>query len=119
MSKKIIGFLIPIIGTILILKYLTKGSKKNTQINRASSSNKIKGEKRVVNMNKLNERQQKILKLFKKRSVLLPVDIYAIAPDLSTRTLRRDMNKLVELGFVIQKGSTKDTKYILKNNYEI
>ncbi len=61
----------------------------------------------------LNSRQLEILKLLDKREVLLPSDIYSLHPQVSTRTLRRDMTSLVELGMVKQEGSTKDTKYIL------
>ncbi len=65
------------------------------------------------NLKGLNSRQLEILKLLDKREVLLPSDIYALHPQVSTRTLRRDMTSLVELGMVKQEGSTKDTKYIL------
>lgn len=64
-----------------------------------------------VKISGLTPRQEEILKIFKKRDVVLPSDIYAVAPDLSTRTLRRDMDKLVSLGVVRQEGSTKDTRY--------
>ncbi|OGC44471.1 hypothetical protein A2400_00915 [candidate division WS6 bacterium RIFOXYB1_FULL_33_14] len=65
------------------------------------------------NLRSLNSRQLKILKLLEKRKVLLPSDIYSLHPQVSTRTLRRDMTSLVELNIVKQEGSTKDTKYIL------
>lgn len=61
----------------------------------------------------LNMRQKDILKLLRKRKVLLPSDIYSLHPNVSTRTLRRDMTTLVNIGLVLQEGNTKDTKYIL------
>jgi len=69
---------------------------------------------RVVHT-KLNDRQKDILKLMKKRKLLLPSDIYALHPNVSTRTLRRDMTFLVEANFVRQEGSTRDTRYILNS----
>jgi predicted DNA-binding transcriptional regulator YafY len=51
-----------------------------------------------------------------KKKVVLPSQIYDLYPEVSTRTLRRDMDVLVELGFVRQEGSTRDTKYILNNH---
>lgn len=116
MSKKVLGFVIPIVGIALVLKYLYRGNRSNT----AMEHKAVKEEKNVVKTpvkyphGKLNERQENILKLFKKRDTLLPTDIYSIAPNLSTRTLRRDMTKLVELGLVLQEGNTKDSRYILK-----
>lgn len=61
----------------------------------------------------LNARQVDILKIIEKRKILLPSDIYELQPQVSTRTLRRDMTSLVQLGLVKQEGSTKDTRYIL------
>ena len=69
-----------------------------------------------TNKKSLNERQKGILKLMNKKKVVLPSEIYDLYPNVSTRTLRRDMDVLVDLHFVSQEGSTKDTKYIL-NNY--
>jgi len=65
------------------------------------------------NLKSLNSRQLDILKLLEKRKILLPSDIYTLHPQVSTRTLRRDMTSLVNLNLVQQEGSTKDTKYIL------
>lgn len=62
----------------------------------------------------LNDRQLKIVELFKTKDVVLPSEVYSLHPDVSTRTLRRDMDVLVSRGFVVQEGSTRDTKYILK-----
>jgi predicted HTH transcriptional regulator len=70
----------------------------------------------VSNSKSLNERQRGILKLMQKKKVVLPSQIYDLYPEVSTRTLRRDMDVLVELGFVRQEGSTRDTKYILNNH---
>lgn len=109
--KKLLGFLIPIVGIFLLLRYI---GEKPVQIERRETVRKRKSTYERKAKVKLNSRQEEILKLFNKREILLPTDIYSVAPDLSTRTLRRDMDKLVELDLVIKSGSTKDTKYILK-----
>lgn len=59
----------------------------------------------------LNERQSKILKLIMSKKEVCPSDIYKLEPDVSTRTLRRDMDVLVRAGVVRQYGNTKSTKY--------
>lgn len=64
---------------------------------------------------KLNSRQVEILKLFKKRTSLIPSDIYSLHPQVSTRTLRRDMEGLAQLNIVKQEGKTRDAKYLLKD----
>lgn len=63
----------------------------------------------------LNPRQRKILDQIKLKNRMDPKDIYALVPNVSTRTIRRDMDTLVDLGFVLQQGSTKSTTYIYKN----
>ena len=64
---------------------------------------------------KLNSRQIEILKLFKKRTSLIPSDIYSLHPQVSTRTLRRDMEGLAQLNIVKQEGKTRDAKYLLRD----
>ena len=63
----------------------------------------------------LNARQKKILEEIKSRGILEPSEIYELVPGVSTRTVRRDMDKLVEVGLVLQRGTTKSTQYIYKS----
>jgi predicted HTH transcriptional regulator len=63
----------------------------------------------------LNSRQKKILDEIKSRGIMEPSEIYELVPGVSTRTVRRDMDKLVKAGFVLQRGATKSTQYIYKN----
>lgn len=60
----------------------------------------------------LNERQNRILMELKCRGEISPSEIYRLQPNVSTRTLRRDMDVLVKAGIVRQDGNTKSTKYI-------
>lgn len=121
MNKKITDFLIPIAVLTATLAYIYTKKEKGSGIkqeHKGKEDNRIQidNSKSISenSMDKLNDRQREILKLFKRRSVLIPTDIYSVAPNVSTRTLRRDMTKLVDMGLVIQDGSTKDTRYILK-----
>lgn len=63
----------------------------------------------------LNTRQKKILREIESRGILEPSEIYELVPGVSTRTVRRDMDKLVEAGLVLQRGATKSTQYIYKS----
>lgn len=63
----------------------------------------------------LNARQKKILREIESRGILEPSEIYELVPGVSTRTVRRDMDKLVEAGLVLQRGATKSTQYIYKS----
>ena len=70
----------------------------------------VKEEKPLKNLH-INDRQSRILESIRSKKVLEPKDIYNLIPDVSTRTLRRDMDVLVARGVVKQQGSTKNTKY--------
>jgi predicted HTH transcriptional regulator len=63
----------------------------------------------------LNARQKKILQEIESRGIMEPSEIYELVPGVSTRTVRRDMDKLVEAGLVLQRGATKSTQYIYKS----
>lgn len=77
---------------------------KKPQKSRVKISNKIES--------KLNERQKVILEEMKRKREMTPKEIYSLIPNVSTRTVRRDMDVLVELTLVKQQGSTKATTYI-------
>lgn len=111
MFKKIWYVISFLLGIFVFLKLFTKEEK----VERRFTKPLIKEEKRVTrrSLRGLNERQLKIFKLLEKRKVLLPSDIYSLHPQVSTRTLRRDMTSLVDMNFAKQEGSTKDTRYIL------
>ena len=114
MFKKIFYIISILLGIAVVLKVSqTKEYKDDLDVFKP-----IKREPEVKyvkkrNLKNLNSRQLEILKLLEKRKVLLPSDIYLLHPQVSTRTLRRDMTSLVNFNLVQQEGSTKDTKYIL------
>lgn len=115
-SKKTVYFLSTVLGAFLLFKMFSQKKEGFTPLTKYPQPKPEKEAKEKIvkiKSKNLNERQQGILKLIKKRNVVLPSDIYSLNPNVSTRTLRRDMDVLVELGFVKQEGSTRDTKYIL------
>lgn len=58
-----------------------------------------------------NDRQQRILAVVKEKGMITPKELQSLLPDVSTRTLRRDMDALAKAKLVSQKGSTKSTFY--------
>lgn len=111
----ILGFLF---GAFLIYKAftekkeLTKVKEEEGEITLKAAKDEVKKvEKIEKKIYPINERQYKILAKIKEKGRMEPSEIYALEPNVSTRTLRRDMDVLVKQGVVKQEGSTKSTKY--------
>lgn len=83
-----------------------KSTTKKQSVNKAEKIEKKDTSK------KLSTRQEKILALLKEKGEIYPVELKELLPDVSTRTIRRDMTDLEKRGIVQQKGSTKSTYYI-------
>ena len=99
-EKKRIGILeilSVLLGVFIIFKLVSKQKKLPKEGEEDNLNHMF-----VSNGKSLNERQRGILKLMQKKKVVLPSQIYDLYPEVSTRTLRRDMDVLVELGFVSQ-----------------
>lgn len=82
-------------------KAIDSGNKEEKDLNKHDEKVKIF----------LTERQKVILGNIKKEKKVYPTDLKLLLPNVSTRTIRRDMTKLVELKLIEQKGSTKSTYY--------
>jgi len=112
----ILGFLF---GAFLVYKIVSekkeskeeKKEEKGEITPKAVSDEVKKIEKIEKKVYPINERQYKILATIKEKGRMEPSEIYALEPNVSTRTLRRDMDVLVKQGVVKQEGSTKSTKY--------
>jgi len=115
MFKKFLSLISTILGVFFFFKLFSKKNTYNFRYEEKKDSTKELQMKKIATAVRktLNSRQKETIKLLQKRKVLLPSDIYELHPDVSTRTLRRDMTSLVELGIVKQEGSTRDTRYIL------
>jgi predicted HTH transcriptional regulator len=104
------------LGAFLITK-LTHQETSSTPVSKESPEKK-KEEKPEVKVEKveekilgLNDRQIRILKVVKEKGIITPKDIQTLVPDVSSRTLRRDMDVLAKEKYISQKGSTKSTFY--------
>lgn len=105
---------------LFLIIFLKRGEGKKTE---HQLGDKLEEESRVKNSvqettpvpGDLNSRQRKILQEIESRGILEPSEIYELVPGVSTRTVRRDMDKLVEAGLVLQRGATKSTQYIYKS----
>ena len=115
---------------LFLIIFLKRGEGKKSEHH---SENESEGESRVKNSvqeqvekkeelseetpvpEDLNARQKKILREIESRGIMEPSEIYELVPGVSTRTVRRDMDKLVETGLVFQRGATKSTQYIYKS----
>jgi predicted HTH transcriptional regulator len=60
---------------------------------------------------KLSDRQKKIVQKLIEKDKVYPSELQELLPNVSTRTIRRDMNGLEKKGLVEQKGTTKSTYY--------
>jgi predicted HTH transcriptional regulator len=88
--------------------------KSRVQITPQDSSKEEESQNVEKQHKKLNQRQVKILEHMREKGRMEPSEIYKLVPDVSTRTVRRDMDTLAEQGLVTQKGTTKSTQYIFK-----
>lgn len=105
--------LVAFVFTLFLIIFLKQGKGKKheqpvfspePQKSRVKIPNKIEP--------KLNKRQKEILEQIKTKKKMTPKQIYNLVPNVSTRTVRRDMDVLVENNLVKQQGSTKATTYI-------
>lgn len=108
----ILGFLF---GAFLVYKAISGKDKERDdkgEITPKAAKDEVKKvEKIEKKIYPINERQYKILAKIKEKGQLEPSEIYTLQPNVSTRTLRRDMDVLVAQGVVKQEGNTKSTKY--------
>ncbi len=73
--------------------------------------NKTEEIEEVIETIELSERQQKIVKKLIDQDKVYPSELQELLPEVSSRTIRRDMNGLEKKGLVEQKGTTKSTYY--------
>lgn len=106
-NRNIIYFLLFFLfGVFLVIfvKYL-----KNTQ--NIKSEEKQTEKRKKKELNNITERQRIILNALQRKKVASPSEIYSLVPNISTRTVRRDMDVLIKEGLVMQEGTTKSTMY--------
>jgi predicted HTH transcriptional regulator len=104
------------LGAFLITKLTRRETPKvglSKESDVAGGEEKIKTEAKKIEpeIPGLNERQTKILKVVKEKGIITPKELQSLAPGVSSRTLRRDMDALAKEKYISQKGSTKSTFY--------
>jgi len=103
------------LGIFLIIFFKQRKNKDIEQVKTLNDDEKARVKTFSIESNivgKLNKRQLKILEKISQERSMNPSEIYDLSPDVSTRTIRRDMDTLTDLGLVTQEGSTKATTYI-------
>ncbi len=113
-SRKAIKVILSVLVLVFIIKkVITTSSLKKPQRAKAKSPqrNFYTSKTGKEDGGTLNVRQQKIQKYLKTKEMVSVKDLVKGFPDVTTRTLRRDMAKLEALGIVKQKGKTKDSLY--------
>lgn len=107
-----------ILNTILGLSGFLLGAFLITKIVQGSSAKTNTGKKDVVGEmeskkidESLNVRQRKAMEILAEVGRVTVKELVSHFPRVSTRTLRRDMDVLVDRGYVSQEGSTKSTYY--------
>jgi predicted HTH transcriptional regulator len=117
----IIKFILIVCGAFLGLAVLTDllgesddssspKSSKNTSPEKDS-----KDKKDDSKYSNLSGRKQKIMQTLEKQQSITVPELSDLFPNVSDRTLRRDMNALNNIGLVDRDGSTKSTVYIFSS----
>ena len=112
-GKSIITLAILTVITLLIKVFAGLANPKKNIVK--YSEIKLDPLKQDVDINEVKKsitfRQGKILDIMDDKKEASMKDISEDLSDVSLRTLRRDLNVLVELGYVSRRGSTKDSVY--------
>jgi len=98
-------------GVFLITKLAHRETPKVPMSKESDPKPKLKETVPEQKLDGGNDRQQRILAVVKEKGMITPKELQSLLPDVSTRTLRRDMDALAKAKLVSQKGSTKSTFY--------
>ena len=79
-----------------------------------SEPKKSKDVAQVITLAELNTRQQKILQILKEQGRAQVQDLNKVLPQVTKRTLRRDMELLLKRGLVVRMGDKIKTEYKLR-----
>ncbi len=70
--------------------------------------------KKEKSVQKLDPRKEKIIEILKNQEKIQVQDVIRVLPNVSKRTIRRDLNDLIESGIVKRIGQNNETFYSLK-----
>lgn len=99
------------------IEILLKAYLKNDISDEAIDNNSIKPWEQVAKLYKLNSRQSLILQYASKHQEITIKNCEAMFPDLSRRTLQRDLKAIIEQKLLLPQGNTDRRYYCL--NYEL
>lgn len=115
--KKILAITATIVSSFVVFLAVRKSFGSAEEYGAVSSDNKktaptgrTSNRKRTT---KISKRERKILDLFGKKDELMMKEIKQHFPNVTKRTLRRDMDKLQKKGLVEKHGATKSSSYTL------
>ena len=97
-----------------ILEIEKEYDKINDRIARGQTSGTSAKELSSLDLS-LDSRKQRILKILKEKEKIQVGELQTILADVSKRTLRRDFERLLEIGLVQRKGQKNETFYSLKS----
>jgi predicted HTH transcriptional regulator len=100
-----------ITGVFLITKLVRQETHEVPMSKESDPDSGLKGSKLETKSYGGNDRLQRILSVVRERGIITPKELRILFPEVSTRTLRRDMDVLAKAKLVSQKGSTKSTFY--------
>jgi predicted HTH transcriptional regulator len=103
----------------ILIKVIKQGDRQKSEMIKDVPKTSSKKEDQLIEvevkkesiLSGLNDRQNKVIEYLKENGEVTPKELKKIIPSVSTRTIRRDMDKLAEMKLVVQKGSTKSTYY--------
>ena len=98
-------------GVFLITKLTRQETHEAPMSKESALKPKLKDTESESKADGRNDRQQRILRVVREKGMITPKELQSLLPDVSTRTLRRDMDALSKAKLVSQKGSTKSTFY--------
>ena len=118
-SHKLVTTAAILAGALLGYTYIKNRKEKSSEIEKGTKQVLLpKVEQKQIqapqNYSDMSHRQKTLYDVIKEKKVLTPAEIHKIFPEISTRTLRRDMDALVKSGKVTQNGTTKSTIYKYK-----
>ncbi|MEA3357672.1 MAG: hypothetical protein U9Q67_04550 [Patescibacteria group bacterium] len=126
---KFLGFIVALFGGYYLYMILSgrdevgsstekKDKKSKSNVKKAVKANKsFKDPKLSQKPNKVSSqtlREQRIMSLLQRKDSAGMADIRKLFPGLNVRTIRRDMDRMVNKGYVKQTGATRSTVYVKK-----
>lgn len=109
-----VGSILFFLGGYYVLLRLSKSKRKvSDRVRNGLPNFKSRKDLRSIspNLANLGDRLPVIIEKVDEQGKITMAQLSSLFPNITTRTLRRDMNKLVEKGMVKRNGTTRSTVY--------